>query len=399
MNLIDFEIFIIYNVIKNNYFSIEVIMNKCNVGFNGERVDLLSGTELLGNGYRAFSPKLMRFGTPDSWSPFGEGGINPYLFCNNDPINQADPTGHMSWTSMTGIIMGSLSIILGTVSLITAIPSGGASIAAAASVFTALSGLAADGAAIYSSATSESQPQTSAIVGWAAIGLGIVSLGAGFSALGLMRFKSPMRLELVNGHYGIAMSGRLKGWFSHLFTRPVAGAAPIERATAHYTVTQNIAKYLSGNDLAALAATSRTMHQNVVQNTFTLSEGAENISNLTGSYYYQGVTTISPGDINTLRAAKTMIGEQQGALPQSVLSSPHRHTLFGESNYTFSQRISAAESRIRSANPDARLDPTLPPHPDAPGGYMTSSVAEHVQVRRELRRMANDLTTPLNLPF
>lgn len=43
------------------------------LGFNGERPDPVTGYYLLGNGYRAFNPVLMRFNSPDSWSPFGKG--------------------------------------------------------------------------------------------------------------------------------------------------------------------------------------------------------------------------------------------------------------------------------------------------------------------------------------
>ena len=63
-------------------------------GFNGEREDPLSGVTHLGNGYRAYSPALRRFTCPDSESPFGEGGINPYVYCNHDPVNNTDPSGH-----------------------------------------------------------------------------------------------------------------------------------------------------------------------------------------------------------------------------------------------------------------------------------------------------------------
>ena len=62
--------------------------------FNGERPDPVTGHYLLGNGYRAFNPVLMRFNSPDSWSPFGEGGINAYAYCVGDPVNRVDPTGH-----------------------------------------------------------------------------------------------------------------------------------------------------------------------------------------------------------------------------------------------------------------------------------------------------------------
>jgi len=65
------------------------------IGFNGERPDPVTGHYLLGQGYRAFNPVLMRFNSPDSWSPFGKGGINTYAYCDNDPFNKADPTGHV----------------------------------------------------------------------------------------------------------------------------------------------------------------------------------------------------------------------------------------------------------------------------------------------------------------
>ncbi|WP_339475095.1 MULTISPECIES: RHS repeat-associated core domain-containing protein [unclassified Pseudomonas] len=62
-------------------------------GYNGEVRDE-TGWYLLGNGYRAFNPRLMRFHSPDSWSPFGEGGVNAYAYCLGDPIGFTDPTGH-----------------------------------------------------------------------------------------------------------------------------------------------------------------------------------------------------------------------------------------------------------------------------------------------------------------
>ena len=64
------------------------------LGFNGERADPVTGHYLLGNGYRAFNPVLMRFNSPDSWSPFGRGGINSYGYCGGEPINRVDRNGH-----------------------------------------------------------------------------------------------------------------------------------------------------------------------------------------------------------------------------------------------------------------------------------------------------------------
>uniref|UniRef100_UPI001F31BCF2 RHS repeat-associated core domain-containing protein n=1 Tax=Pseudomonas syringae TaxID=317 RepID=UPI001F31BCF2 len=64
-------------------------------GFTGQRVDPVTGHYLLGNGYRAFNPVLMRFNSPDSLSPFGEGGVNAYAYCEGDPVNLTDVSGHM----------------------------------------------------------------------------------------------------------------------------------------------------------------------------------------------------------------------------------------------------------------------------------------------------------------
>ncbi|GAB7531541.1 hypothetical protein PS3A_39530 [Pseudomonas sp. 3A(2025)] len=64
-------------------------------GFNGERRDPATGHYLLGNGYRAFNPVLMRFNSPDNLSPFGEGGLNAYAYCVGDPVNRVDSTGHI----------------------------------------------------------------------------------------------------------------------------------------------------------------------------------------------------------------------------------------------------------------------------------------------------------------
>lgn len=64
------------------------------MAFNGEVLDEASGWYLLGKGYRAYNPHLMRFHSPDSMSPFGAGGLNPYVYCLGNPIALHDPTGH-----------------------------------------------------------------------------------------------------------------------------------------------------------------------------------------------------------------------------------------------------------------------------------------------------------------
>ena len=66
------------------------------LGFNGQLREAKLGWYLLGNGYRAYNTRLMRFHSPDSWSPFGPGGLNAYMYCVGDPVNRVDPTGHMT---------------------------------------------------------------------------------------------------------------------------------------------------------------------------------------------------------------------------------------------------------------------------------------------------------------
>ncbi|WP_346399364.1 RHS repeat-associated core domain-containing protein [Pseudomonas syringae] len=65
------------------------------LGFNGELAEADTGWQMLGNGYRAYSPVLMRFNSPDSWSPFGEGGVNAYAYVEGNPVGRRDPSGHV----------------------------------------------------------------------------------------------------------------------------------------------------------------------------------------------------------------------------------------------------------------------------------------------------------------
>lgn len=67
------------------------------LGFNGHLRERSLGWYFLGNGYRAYNPVLMRFHSPDGWSPFGRGGLNGYMYCVGDPVNRVDPTGHVPW--------------------------------------------------------------------------------------------------------------------------------------------------------------------------------------------------------------------------------------------------------------------------------------------------------------
>lgn len=64
------------------------------LAFQGECYVKNLGCYLLGNGYRAYSPILMRFLSADNQSPFYSGGLNCYAAFSGDPVNKIDPSGH-----------------------------------------------------------------------------------------------------------------------------------------------------------------------------------------------------------------------------------------------------------------------------------------------------------------
>lgn len=150
--------------------------------FTGERRDPVTGVYHLGNGYRAYDSVLMRFTCPDAFSPFGPGGINPYVYCAGDPVNHADPSGHLSWQAAVGVATGGLGILL-------AIFTAGASIAAEASVLAALratsklkliggaAGVFADITGIASASTEDTNAQASEVLGWTSLAAGLLSNG------------------------------------------------------------------------------------------------------------------------------------------------------------------------------------------------------------------------------
>jgi RHS repeat-associated protein len=76
--------------------------DRAGLGFNGQLREAKIGWYLLGNGYRAYNPRLMRFHSPDSWSPFDGGGLNSYMYCVGDPVNRFDPTGHLNLLRVFG---------------------------------------------------------------------------------------------------------------------------------------------------------------------------------------------------------------------------------------------------------------------------------------------------------
>jgi RHS repeat-associated protein len=122
------------------------------LGFNGERPDPVTGHYHLGNGYRQFNPVLMRFNSPDSWSPFGEGGLNAYGYCVGDPVNKVDPNGHAFGSFL--MVVGGVASIVGGVILVKK-----------------------EGSAAF-------------IGGLALMALGVAAIGAGIGGMGASSFRS-----------------------------------------------------------------------------------------------------------------------------------------------------------------------------------------------------------------
>ncbi|PHN57132.1 hypothetical protein AO275_03715 [Pseudomonas viridiflava] len=139
-------------------------------GFTGAQPERVTGHYLLGNGYRAFNPTLMRFNSPDSLSPFGKGGLNAYAYCAGNPVNRIDPTGQMSFISL-GAIAG---LILTTAGI---------------------------GATVAGGVTKESNPELSMpliIAGSVTAALGVAVLGSSVGAA-LARRANPGRTEVLAG--------------------------------------------------------------------------------------------------------------------------------------------------------------------------------------------------------
>ncbi len=91
---------------------------------------------------RYYSPKWRRFISPDDTSylnPESVNGLNLYCYCNNDPVNYCDPSGHMpEWLSnvLTGI-----GIVVGTALFVTAIIASAGTVGALAGIGAATIGL------------------------------------------------------------------------------------------------------------------------------------------------------------------------------------------------------------------------------------------------------------------
>jgi RHS repeat-associated protein len=167
--------------------------DRTRLGFNGQLREAKIGWYLLGNGYRAYNPRLMRFHSPDSWSPFGEGGLNAYTYCVGDPVNRSDPTGHWGVLALLsnareigaiGYLTSTIGAGLNSGSLI--INRGRITLANGLGMISGLTGIASGVSAMFDLAPQASQlfSTTSLISGVASTYLGTRSLRADFRHIG-----------------------------------------------------------------------------------------------------------------------------------------------------------------------------------------------------------------------
>ncbi|KAK5988192.1 tRNA nuclease WapA-like protein [Cladobotryum mycophilum] len=108
--------------------------------YEGKYLDDMTG--LLDFSSRWYDPLVGRFTTPDDLLDAGllmeTDGFNRYAFENNDPINHVDPTGHWSFSSICGVVLGACAIV-GAIAL-TVVTGGAAAPLAAAAVGALISG-------------------------------------------------------------------------------------------------------------------------------------------------------------------------------------------------------------------------------------------------------------------
>ncbi len=84
---------------NNRYlpFGAHTSLAQAHTAFHGQYNEQPLDGYLLGNGYRLYLPRLMRFAQADQLSPFDKGGVNAYAFCVGDPVNRQDIDGRSSF--------------------------------------------------------------------------------------------------------------------------------------------------------------------------------------------------------------------------------------------------------------------------------------------------------------
>lgn len=191
------------------------------IGFNGEPFDRTNGTYYLGNGVRVYDPRTQNFQSPDTLSPFGEGGPNARSYCHNDPVNYSDPSGHAEIVNQYTVVTHNpamrdpvvQAIVYGGIGVALAPFTGGASVGWTVAA-TGLA-IASAGFGIASAALEKNDPDLASIFGWASLGTGLAS-----GAVGIMGGVVAARAAQA----GAGAGRRLGTADTHFMQRIVQGA-------------------------------------------------------------------------------------------------------------------------------------------------------------------------------
>ena len=156
--------------------------NGVRVGYNGEFKDVSDPNFYpLGNGTRSFMPGFGRFSSSDTLY-MTTSEINPYTYCDADPINASDPSGHSLFWNAFGLVAG----IAG---LIGAIVTGGSSLVLAAGIIGGISAITSASLGFVADAEAKrGNDKKAALFGNLSLGIGlfgaIVSLGGTAASVG-----------------------------------------------------------------------------------------------------------------------------------------------------------------------------------------------------------------------
>ncbi|MFK3775667.1 RHS repeat-associated core domain-containing protein, partial [Pseudomonas sp. NPDC089406] len=225
-------------------------------GFAGERREPLTGWYIPG-GYRPYDPLLMIFLAPDSASPFGGGGLNPYAYCSGDPVNRVDPDGH-SWFTWVGIGLG----VLGTALTLGALAPAFAVVGAAAVAGTlTMSTLAAAAATIGTTAASIAATVTGAA-------LSVVSLGTGVAGTTLEAMGKDQKTASILGW--VSLGTGLAGSVLEIGAGLTSGAMKAGKVARGTSIQHSRWKTLSGANSSRSSSFSM-----VIEETFYDSKGEE----------------------------------------------------------------------------------------------------------------------------